>query len=509
MKSWLDLLDASGADVEAAREAMRRGGQALAEAELLARGLSRGELLRALAAASGAEPVDLVMSPPDPVEARRLPEWFVRRHRCLAVAAADGGVVLACQDPADLPALDAASTMLGVRVTPRVALAQDIDAALLSLAGTPSPVRNGPSPRVPASTVVVGGEEEPGLLGSVLAEAARRGATDVHVQPSPDGAEVVLRVDGVLTPTLRLAPGEHAVLVRRAKALSGMDPSVDLRPQDGRVTALVWGEQLDLRVATMPTVHGERMTVRVLRPRAVALGVTALGLAPDQVERLAETVSRDGLVLVCGPAGSGKTTTLAAIVRDMIRGRHVISVEDPVEYLLASPWVTQVETNPRAGRGFADVLRAALRHDPEVLVVGEIRDGETAQLAVRYALSGHLVIATTHAGGPGAALRRLLDWGVTPGVLGGAVRLTVNQRLLRRLCRVCGGAGCGDCWGSGYRGRIGVFELRQAGEARHDGDELVARALALVRDGTTTHREVERVLGDLARTVRKKEEVIV
>jgi general secretion pathway protein E len=207
-----------------------------------------------------------------------------------------------------------------------------------------------------------------------------------------------------------------------------------------------------------------------------------------------------GLLLLCGPAGSGKTTTSAAIIRDMVGTRHVLTVEDPVEYRLGLVHTTQVEVSERAGRGFADVLRAALRHDPEVLAVGEVRDGETAGLAVRYALSGHLVIATVHAGGPGQAVRRLVDWGVQPAVLSGALRMVVHQRLVRRVCRSCAGAGCADCWGSGYRGRIGVFELRPAGDvSARDGEELWRRAMDLVRKGVTTEEELERVLGGIVR----------
>jgi type II secretory ATPase GspE/PulE/Tfp pilus assembly ATPase PilB-like protein len=502
--TWLDLLEGvSGADRAAARDAMRRGGQAAAEAELLARGVGRGEILRALAAAYACRPADLAVTPPDPEAARLLPEWFARRHRVVPVARDADRVVLACQDPSDLPAIDAASMLLGAPVDVRVALAQDLDAVLIRVWGPLSGESRRASLEVAARAMhalSVDSGEPAGELGALLAEAALRAATDVHLQPDESGGAVLLRVDGVLHALTHIGAGPFDALVRQIKVRAGMDPSNTLRPQDGRMSASVWGEELDLRVAALPALHGEHVTVRILRPRSAAIGVRALGLAEDQVAALREAVRGHGLLLLCGPAGSGKTTTSAAIIRDMVGTRHVLTVEDPVEYRLGLVHTTQVEVSERAGRGFADVLRAALRHDPEVLVVGEVRDAETAGLAVRYALSGHLVIATVHAGGPGQAVRRLVDWGVQPAVLSGALRMVVHQRLVRRACRSCAGAGCADCWGSGYRGRIGVFELRAAGEvSARDGEELWRRAMDLVRKGVTTEEELERVLGGIVR----------
>jgi Tfp pilus assembly pilus retraction ATPase PilT len=281
------------------------------------------------------------------------------------------------------------------------------------------------------------------------------------------------RVDGVLRDATTLSRDDGVPIVSRIKIISGLDIADRLRPQDGRARALVDGRTVDLRVSTLPAAHGEKVVIRVLPARASAPTLDALGLVEPDASRLAALLdAREGMVLVTGPTGSGKTTTLyTALGHVQRRGVNVVTVEDPVEYRL--PGIAQVQVNERAGLTFAAALRSILRQDPDVVLVGEIRDRETATIAVQASLTGHLVLSTLHTIDAAGAVTRLADLGVEPFKLAAALRGVVAQRLVRKLCDRCRrrGGGCAECGDTGYRGRVAVVEVLA-------GDAEVARQIA-------------------------------
>ncbi len=350
----------------------------------------------------------------------------------------------------------------------------------------------------------------------VLRAAAARGASDVHLDPCPDGVRVRFRVDGVLETSETLPAALRDALVGRLKALSALLAYRTDLPQEGRIPAARSPIGAEVRVATFPALHGERVALRLSAGASGAPTLDALGL-PDVVREslTAALAQRDGAVLVTGPAGSGKTTTLYACMRHVAEGdegRSVVSIEDPVER--AVPGIVQTEVDAAAGLDFARALRSLLRQDPDVLLVGEIRDRETAAIALEAGLTGHLVASSVHAGTAPAVFARLLEMEVEPFVLTTAVRGVLAQRLLRRTCGACGGAGCDACGATGYRGRVVAAQwtpvgvrLRDAILARGDGTRLataaeedggaslLAGARELVRAGHTTQSEVLRVLG--------------
>jgi type II secretory ATPase GspE/PulE/Tfp pilus assembly ATPase PilB-like protein len=386
------------------------------------------------------------------------------------------------------------------------------------------------------------------VVDALLRDALRLGASDVHLEPAADGVRVRFRLDGVLQDVQRVAPALRAGVVSRVKVLAGLDVAERRRPQDGRARVRVGAEhgaarEVDLRVATLPALHGESVVLRVLDHGGGARDLAALGM-PDAVraglERLLQRTT--GLVLVTGPTGSGKTTTLyAALARVSAPGVKVVTVEDPVEYRV--PGVVQVPVQPRAGLTFAAALRAILRHDPDVVLVGEMRDRETAETAVQAALTGHLVFSTLHTTDAAGGVARLADMGVERYLIAATVQGILAQRLVRLLCEACAAdgapdaaaldtlgamagdpadagaparwrraVGCPACAGSGYRGRTGIYELLALTEgmraavaagaplgelrtrARREGlVPLAGDGLRLARAGRTTVDEVLRV----------------
>jgi type II secretory ATPase GspE/PulE/Tfp pilus assembly ATPase PilB-like protein len=352
-----------------------------------------------------------------------------------------------------------------------------------------------------------------GLLAAAL--AAR--ASDVHVDPEPGAWVVRFREDGVLREAARLDRSAAPTLVARLKVLADLPTYIVQEPQDGRIPRERARAPGDVRLSVVPTIHGEKAVLRLFEPTPSELGLGDLGFAPDAVAALERAVlSPRGVVVLAGPAGSGKSTTIHAALRRIIersKGRRsLVSIEDPVERVLAG--VTQVQVSPTGGFGFAEALRAILRHDPEVIHLGEVRDARTAQVAIEAGFTGHLVITTLHAGSCAQAFGRLVDMGVEPHLVTSAVSFVMSQRLLRRRCR-CGGAPeCVTCRGAGHHGRFPIVErvvpsaaLKRAVLARADETALEAvlagesfrtlreAARDAVRAGETTDDEVERVLG--------------
>lgn len=346
----------------------------------------------------------------------------------------------------------------------------------------------------------------------LLTQAIEKRASDVHVRPLGDEAEVRLRIDGVLQRVGTL-PSEVAVrLVRHVKAQSGLEPTLSNRPQDGRASATHDGHHFDLRVSTLPAKGGESLVVRLLEQGRV-FGLDNSGMNDKALCLVRDLLDRpSGLVLMTGPTGSGKSTTLFSMLQEINRPEiNIQSVEDPVEYVV--PGVTQVEVNEKAGLTFPAVIRSCLRQDPDVLLVGEIRDAETAQIALQAALTGHLVLSTLHTNDAATAVPRLIDLGISAAALSDALVAVMAQRLVRKLCTVCGGKGCDECGGTGYRGRLPVVEIL---EKNKDVAQLIVEggtaeqirlantgplasltdyAANLVAEGLTNAEEVRRVVG--------------
>ncbi len=350
------------------------------------------------------------------------------------------------------------------------------------------------------------------LVDRVLREAADSGASDIHVEETGEDVRVRFRIDGVLRPAVDIPAAARRAVLSRIKVMAGMDISVRRRAQDGRLTFAHRDRSLMLRVSTLPVNGGEKAVVRILDPDASPGGMDTLGLSDTDTQRMRTLLrAREGVVLATGPTGSGKSTTLFAALTELDRDRlNVVTLEDPVEYRLAG--ANQVQVDRRAGLSFADALRAVLRQDPDVVMVGEIRDRETAEIAMAAAVTGHLVLSTLHTTDAPGAISRLVDMGVPPFLVAGGVTGVIAQRLVRKICGVCGGRGCDQCH-EGYRGRTGIFQLlalsdqvrdeitRGAGTSRIRSLSLEAGMTTLtddarraVAEGLTTPHEIARVL---------------
>ena len=305
------------------------------------------------------------------------------------------------------------------------------------------------------------------MINALLTQALREGASDIHIEPFEQNSVVRFRIDGTLRDVVRPKKAIHASLISRIKIMSQLDIAEKRLPQDGRITLRVGGRPIDVRVSTLPTGHGERAVLRLLDKQAGQLGLQHLGMNDQVLAQFDKLIAQPhGIVLVTGPTGSGKTTTLyAALTRLNNTSTNILTVEDPVEYELNG--IGQTQVNARIDMTFAKALRAILRQDPDIIMIGEIRDLETAQIAVQASLTGHLVLATLHTNDSAAAVTRLLDMGIEPFLLSSSLLGVVAQRLVRKLCAHCkqpDGAvwravGCDECGQTGYQGRVGVYEL--------------------------------------------------
>ncbi len=335
------------------------------------------------------------------------------------------------------------------------------------------------------------------LVDEIIAEAARARASDIHVEPRTGSLDVRIRVDGLLRRAWSLPPTVRTALVSRLKVMAGMDIAVRRRPQDGSLRMRAAGRELALRISTIPTGGSEKAVVRVLETDRPPLALEELGLATPDATRLAQVVEAgSGVILATGPTGSGKSSTLHALLHSLDRERrNVVTLEDPVEYRV--PGVTQVQVDPKGGLTFPAALRAVLRQDPDTVMVGEIRDAETARIAMAAAVTGHLVLSTLHTNDAPGALTRLVQMGVPAYLVAGGVAAVLAQRLARCRCDRCGGVGCDRC-DAGLRGRTGVFQLLVMDDALRDA--IVAGA------STPTLRRLAREAGmrSLAEDARRQ-----
>ena len=297
------------------------------------------------------------------------------------------------------------------------------------------------------------------MLNALLTQAARDGASDIHIEPYERHSSVRFRVDGTLREVVQPNRALHAALISRLKIMADLDIAERRLPQDGRISLRIGTRAVDVRVSTLPSAHGERAVLRLLDKSEGRLSLEALGMQGDVLARFEKLVTQPhGIVLVTGPTGSGKTTTLyAALSRLDADHSNIMTVEDPIEYELAG--VGQTQVNAKIELTFAKALRAILRQDPDIIMIGEIRDFETAQIAIQASLTGHLVLATLHTNDASSAVTRLTDMGVEPFLLSSSLLGVLAQRLVRKLCVHCHGAGCTECGQTGYAGRSGVFEL--------------------------------------------------
>jgi type IV pilus assembly protein PilB len=532
--------------VDQVSERSRREGIALGQALLDAGVVTSGQLAQALAERNGLDYVDLNRFDVDKGATSMIDGEKARRYRSVPIAfLAERTLLVATADPANLLALDDITMATGYEVRRAVASPEHIDALIEQLGTLENAVHELEEDDHEAEVIELreSADEAPivKLVHAVIGDAVRRGVSDVHFEPSGQDMRVRFRVDGVVFDSTTVPRHLISGLVSRIKIMAELDIAEKRMPQDGRIGLSVDGNYVDLRVATLPTVRGEAVVMRILDSRQIVIDPDGLGMEEDDRLRFEAAVrSTHGAILVTGPTGSGKTTTLYAGLSEInTPDRTIVTVEDPVEYELDG--VKQVQVNPKTGLTFATGLRALLRSDPDIVMVGEIRDSETAQIAIESALTGHLVLTTLHANNAPLAPARLIDMGIEPFLVTSGVECVVAQRLVRRLCdckqpvkltramlaengfEIPRGltayepGACVRCARTGYKGRTGLYEVMSMtdtvrrlilGGASHeelrraacaDGmHTLQAAGLAKVRQGITSVAEVLRVLGNSA-----------
>jgi general secretion pathway protein E len=337
------------------------------------------------------------------------------------------------------------------------------------------------------------------MLNALLTQAARDGASDIHIEPYERHSVVRFRVDGNLREVVQPNRALHAALISRLKIMAELDIAERRMPQDGRISLRIGTRAVDVRVSTIPSAHGERAVLRLLDKSEGQLSLESVGMQGDVLARLGHLLQQPhGIILVTGPTGSGKTTTLyAGLQRLDTRGRNIMTVEDPIEYELAG--IGQTQVNTKIDLTFAKALRAILRQDPDIIMVGEIRDIETAQIAIQASLTGHLVLATLHTNDAASAVTRLTDMGIEPFLLSSSLLGVLAQRLVRKVCTACAGSGCDACAHTGYAGRTGVFELLETDDTlraliHNRAAEADVRAAALAKGMVLMREDGERLV---------------
>ena len=520
----------------------RRTGEVLVDRGVL----TPDQLARVIAERFGVDHVDLNIFRVDMSAANLMPAATARRYSAVPVGFIDGRTLLvAMVDPGNVLAIDDVSLMTGYDVRPAVAVHEDVTALIARLNQledvTVDDVLQDEDDAPDVVDLRESGDDAPvvKLVNSLVAQGVDQGASDIHFEPAAAGELVVrFRIDGVLSEATRVPRRRVAGVVSRIKIMSELDIAERRIPQDGRTALNMDGRRVDVRVATLPLVGGEGAVMRILDKEGMSVDLDKLGMVDAERARFVEAFTRPhGAVLVTGPTGSGKSTTLyGALSMVNTPEKNIITIEDPVEYEMAG--IKQMQVNPKAGLTFANGLRSMMRADPDIIMVGEIRDKETAQIAIEAALTGHLVLSTLHTNDAPGAIARLIEMGVEPFLVSSAVSCVLAQRLARRLCDhckrevvvdgevvrangydfyedsivACEPVGCGRCGNTGYKGRIGLYEVMPVNEeirslavSRASADEigeagrragmrdLREEGMEKVRAGVTSFAELGRV----------------
>ncbi len=524
------------------KESNKRLGEVLVELKYI----EPEELVQVLEFKMGIPSVSLSNYIFQPQLATYIPEHISKRHNVIALEKKEDKLLIAMSDPGDIVAIEDVEIASGLKVEPKIATAQEISQAINQLYS----FGDENTTEIIASIDNYQGETEPELereLGEdapivrltnhIISQALQMRASDIHIEPQDGELRVRYRIDGVLREILTAPKYTHLALVSRIKIISGLDITKKRIPQDGRITVSVGEMKVDLRVATLPTIYGEKVVIRILMQDSSIFNIDKLGFSKNNMNRFKSLVEdQHGVLLVTGPTGSGKTTSLFAAMNHLNSPKkNIVTVEDPVEYNL--PGINQIQVNPKVGLTFAGALRSILRQDPDIIMVGEIRDEETARMAVRAALTGHMVLSTLHTNDAVSSINRLIDMGIEPYMIASSVIGIVAQRLIRRLCTDCKkpyqldaeellligevdeddtfyqAAGCEKCGNTGYQGRIAVHEIlivdekvkefivKDANEqeiekySRENGMSfLLEDGISKFKEGITSYEELVRVL---------------
>ncbi len=471
---------------------------------------TQGAILAVMARQIGIPYIDFSEKKPDPHALSIVPRDLAARYTLMPVEFdEEHHLVVAMADPQNVLALDDLRIITGYEIRPAISTKDDILAAIEDYYKVAERVDTGfldsdDGGNLDLEALTEVSDEAPivKLVNYIINKAVSDRASDIHIEPQEKDLRVRYRVDGVLHEVMRSPKATQQAIISRFKIMSDMDIAENRKPQDGHTALTIAGHKMDFRVSTLPTVYGERIVLRILRKDNIMLRLEDLGFLPGTLERFESSFRKPyGAILVTGPTGSGKSTTLYGAVNVLNDpGRHILTAEDPVEYRL--PGVNQIQTNARAGLTFARALRSFLRCSPDIILVGEIRDQETAKIAIESALTGHLVLSTLHTNDAPGAITRLTEMGVEPFLVASAVDCVLAQRLARRLCSECKEeyapqkqalldagypadnlpeklfrpVGCKKCGGTGYRGRMGLHEVMLLTE--EIGDLTVKEATA-------------------------------
>lgn len=547
--------DQLGHALKQQKETKRRLGD-----ELIAEGvITEAGLIEALQMQLGVEFVDLSAIDLDPELSRVISKNVARQYNVVPVRTSPDEVCLAMSDPLNFMAIEAVKNATRKRVIPMVTTHDSLMRAIMTLYGNEGAARAIEEMKRDARTTgaddastesfqtsTLGDDADAQsaptvrLVNSIIERAATERASDIHLEPREIDLHVRMRIDGVLRTILTVPKELQASVISRLKIMGGMNTSERRVPQDGRANIRLKKQDIDLRINTLPTIHGETVVIRLLDKSEALFDPAGIGLEGDNLEKYQRLIgSNNGMVLIVGPTGSGKSSTMYTMIRQLNTNEvNMMTLEDPVEYNVDG--VNQTQINEKVGMTFASGLRSILRQDPDVIAVGEIRDGETAEIAMRAAITGHLVLSTIHTNNAPATIDRLRDIGVPNYLIATALNGVISQRLVRRVCPECKeaytpdteelaelgldpasrltfyrGGGCPNCFGTGYRGRVAVFEilnmthrLRNAVSRGAQLDELMTilkeegrftpleeNCRRLVLEGTTTTSEVRRLIG--------------
>lgn len=546
------------------KETKERLGAALISAGII----TEAELIEALRLQLGIEYIDLSKTTIPISMAQVVPKNIAKQFQVVPVRMERDELYLAMSDPMNFYAIEEVKKAVRKKIVPMIATTEGVEHAILVLYGNEGTARAIEAMKREAPIEEDNGEEAQftgnilndnindaptiRLVNSIIERAILERASDIHIEPKEKELQVRMRIDGVLRKILTIPKNLQNSVISRLKIMSGMDIAERRVPQDGRFNVKNKKREFDLRVNSLPTVYGEKIVARLLDKRAGYLTPDSIGLMGDNLKKYQRAIHcTSGVILIAGPTGSGKSSTMNTMISQLNTEEvNVVTLEDPVEYNIDG--VNQVQINEKTGMDFANGLRAILRQDPDIIAVGEIRDGETAQISMRAAITGHVVLSTIHTNDAVGTIERLEDIGVEPYLIATALRAVISQRLVRRICPKCKksyeatdeevrrlglstehkhifyrGEGCADCFNTGYRGRIGVFEIleitpeirplisQQAGRsaieqelasAHSEFKTLRENAIQLVEEGITTAEEVQRVIYETGDMKKAEEE---